>query len=65
MIDPSELESGKVDTSPTLELPEITKVRFSDMAKELENARVQAYVEANFGIKALELLKQVVSMIPL
>ena len=64
-IDPSELESPNVDTTPTIELPEITKIRFSDAAKELENARVQQYIEANFALGALEIVKQVLSMIPM
>jgi hypothetical protein len=59
MINPDKLNSSEVNTSPVTELPEITRVRFSAVAEELKSARTQAYIEANFGIKALEIIKMV------
>ena len=41
-------------------LTEVEKMRYGMMAKSLEDQRMQAYIEANFGIQALRLLQVVV-----
>lgn len=51
------------DSTPSVPLTDVQKVRFSELAKDLEDARIQAYIEANFGIQALKLLQAVVPMI--
>ena len=51
------------ESEPTIPLTEIQKVRFSQLAEDLKDTRIQAYIEANFGIQALNLLKAVVAMI--
>ena len=51
------------DSTPSVPLTDLQRVRFSGMAEELEDARIQAYIEANFGIQALKLLQAVVPML--
>ena len=63
-VSPNELETPKHESSVTLPLCDEMKVRFSDTAKELEQAKVQGYIEANFAIKLLELARDVLSMAP-
>ena len=53
------------DSTPTVPLTEVQKIRFSELATDLEDARIQAYIEANFGIQALKLLQAVVPMLAL
>lgn len=55
----------KHDSTPSVPLTDVQKVRFSELAEDLKDARIQAYIETNFGIQALKLLQAVVSMIPL
>jgi len=61
-LDPDELETP--DSPLTMPLPDAMKVRFSDTAKELEQAKIQGHIEANFAIKLLELAKDILSMAP-
>ena len=63
-LDPNELETPQHQTSVTLPLCEETKVRFSQTARQLEEAKVQGYVEANFALKLLDLVKEILSMAP-
>jgi len=51
------------DSTPSVPLTDVQKVRFSELAKDLADTKIQAYIEANFGIKALDLLKSVVALI--
>ncbi len=51
------------DSTPTVPLTDVQKLHFSELAKDLKQAEVQAYVEANFGIQALKLLQAVVPML--
>ncbi len=51
------------DSTPSIPLGRFYKTRFSQTAKDLENARVQAYIEANLGARVLELLQTVIPMI--
>jgi hypothetical protein len=63
-LDPNELQTPQHQSSVTLPLPDAMKVRFSEAAEKLEQAKVQGYVEANFAIKLLELVKDVLAMAP-
>jgi len=63
-VDPNELETPQHQSTVTMPLPDAMKVRFSDLAKEMETAKVQGYVEANFAIKLLDLVKDVLAMAP-
>ena len=58
-IKPEDLNSTKVDMTHNIELPDEVQVRFSQLAKDFQDTRVQAYVEANFGNQALEIVKMV------
>lgn len=51
------------DSAPTVPLTDVQKVRFTELAGDLEDARIQAYIEANFGIQALKLLQAVIPML--
>ena len=60
-LDLDDLEGS--DESNVFPLEEVEKIRYSKMATDLENQRVQAYIEANFGIQALNLLKAIVPLL--
>ena len=61
-LDPNELETP---ASPiTMPICDALRIRFGDLAKELEAAKTQGYVEANFAIKLLDLVKDVLAMTP-
>ena len=62
MSDPFE-NLEKHDSTPSVPLTDVQKIRFSELAKDLNTAEIQAYIEANFGIQALKLLQAVVPMI--
>lgn len=47
-------------STPTVPLTDVQKARFAEVAKDLQDKRLQAYIEANFGIQSLDLLKAVV-----
>ncbi len=51
------------NSEPTIPLTDVQKVRFTELAEDLQDHRIQAYVEANFGIQALKLLQAVVPLI--
>jgi len=51
------------NTTPTIPLTDLQQIRFSEMAKELEIARTQGYVEANVMVKLLELAKEIVPLL--
>ncbi len=51
------------DSTPSIPLTDIQKVRFTALAADLQDTEIQAYVEANFGSQALKLLQAVVPMI--
>ena len=64
-LDPNDLDLN-IDTSPTLGDPSaILKVRLTDLANELRNTQMQAYIEANFGNSVLSLLQEAINIIPL
>ncbi len=51
------------NSEPTVPLTDVQKVRFMEVAEDLQDHRIQAYVEANFGIQALKLLQAVIPLI--
>ena len=51
------------DSTPSIPLTDVQKVRFSELANDLRQAEIQAYIEANFGTQALNLLQAVVPML--
>ena len=53
----------KHDSTPSVPLTALQVVRFSELAKDLDDAQIQAYIEANFGIQALKLLQAVIPML--
>ncbi len=64
MINPEDLASGNVDTTPTIPITDIERVRFSELNAQLTNALRQGYVEANVLNKLLDLAKMLVPLIP-
>ena len=50
-------------STPSVPLTEVDRVRFTDAAKALQDARVQAYIEANFGNQVLKLLQAIIPLI--
>ena len=63
-LSPDEFESPKHDSTPTLPLTDAQKIRFSQAAKDLEQARIQGYVEANFALKLLDLVRELLPLVP-
>lgn len=63
-LDPNDLQSPGHPSPVTMPLPNAMKVRFGDMATQMEAARIQGHVEANFAIKLLDLAKDVLAMVP-
>jgi hypothetical protein len=54
------------DSTPTVPLADIQKVRLGELAKQLETARTQGYIEANVLVKLLDLVKELLPLfIPL
>lgn len=61
-LNPDDLETPG---SPiTMSLPDAVKVRFGELAAQMEAAKIQGYVEANFAIKLLDLVKEVLALAP-
>lgn len=56
-------ELAKHDSTPSIPLTDVQKVRFLALANDLRQAEIQAYIETNFGTQALNLLQAVVPMI--
>jgi len=63
-LDPNDLETPQHRSAVTMPVPDAMKVRFSEVAKQLEQAKVQGYVEANFAIRLLELVKDILALAP-
>jgi len=51
------------DSTPTVPLTDVQKVRFTDLARELGVAKTDAYVEANVLVKLLEIAKLIIPII--
>ena len=58
------LELDGFDSTPTMPIVQVVRMRATDLAASLEQATQQGYVEANVLAKALELLKEVVALLP-
>ena len=50
-------------STPSVPLTDVQRVRFTDAAKALKDAEVQAYIEANFGLQILRIIQMVLPMI--
>jgi len=50
------------DSSPTIPLTDAQRVRLGDLARQLDQARVQAYVEADLAIELLRLVQEIVPL---
>lgn len=46
------------DSTPTMPLTEVQKVRFTELAVGLEQVRTQGYVETNFANQIITLAKE-------
>lgn len=51
------------DSTPSIPLTDVQKVRFSELANDLRQTEIQTYIETNFGTRALNLLQAIVPMI--
>lgn len=63
-LDPDKLQSPQHPSPVTMPVPDQMKVRFGALATQMEQARIQGHVEANFALKLLDLVKDVLSMVP-
>ena len=59
---PLEIESH--DSTPTIPLNEVQQQRCKELARDLEKARVQGYVEANLAIRLLDLVRELLPLGP-
>lgn len=57
------LPIDNVNTTPTIPLTDIAKQRTTELADMLAQASRQGYVEANFGMRILELAQQLVPLL--
>ena len=53
-----------LDTTPTIPAVTIIRVRLTDTAKAYQAAKDQGMIEANVLIKALDLLRQAMALLP-
>lgn len=56
-------ELEKHDSTPSVPLTDVQQMRWSEIAEDLRDARIQAYVEANFGIQALKVLQTIIPIL--
>lgn len=54
---------GKHDSTPSVPPEKWERIRFSRVAGELDNARLQAFIEANLGIEALRTVQKIVPLL--
>jgi len=59
---PLEIEGH--DSTPTIPLNEVQQQRCKELARQLESARVQGYIEANFALKLLDLARELLPLVP-
>lgn len=57
-------ELANQNTEPTMPAIDIARVRAMDVAKRLESAKTQAYVEANVATQVLDLLDKALALLP-
>ncbi len=50
------------DSSPTMPVTDEQRVRLGDLAKQLDQARIQGYVEANLATQLLQLVQEIVPL---
>ena len=50
------------NSTPTLPLNPAQQARFTELAQQLEQARIQGYVEANVLVRLLDLLKELLPL---
>jgi len=62
-LDPNRSPMRGLNTTPTLPLTTAQKVRCGLLAKELENAKVQGHVEANFAGRLLDFVQELLPLI--
>jgi len=62
MTDKTPLPIEGHDSSPTIPLTDEQRVRLGDLAKQLDQARVQAYVEANLVVELLRLAQEILPL---
>lgn len=51
------------DSEPVLPEPKVVKIRLTELAELLNDARIQGYIEANFGLQFLRLLQVIVPIL--
>jgi hypothetical protein len=62
MTDKTPLPIESHDSNPTIPLTDEQRVRLGDLARQLDQARVQGYVEANLAIELLRLVQEIVPL---
>ena len=51
-----------INSTPTIPLTDVARVRMTELASQLESALQQGYVEANLAIRMLDLLQAVLPL---
>lgn len=51
------------DSAPVLPVGKEIKIRFTTMAELLFDARIQGYIEANFGLQILRILQIIIPIL--
>lgn len=51
------------DSTPSIPLTKVERHRFNQLAKNLEDAKLQAYIEANLGSQVLKVIQQIVPLL--
>lgn len=51
------------DSIPVLPEPEIVKIRLTELAELLNDARIQGHIEANFGLEFLRALQVLIPLL--
>jgi len=50
------------DSSPTIPLTDQQRVRLGNLARQLDQARTQGYVEANLAARLLQIVQEIVPL---
>ena len=51
------------DSTPAMPITATQKVRFGQTATDLDDARIQDYIQANFGTEALKVIQAVLPIL--
>lgn len=51
------------DSEPAMPLTSVQRQRWTQMAADLQDTRIQGYIEANFGLQVLRLLQAIVPIL--